>query len=1296
MLLKNHVFRPTCQVRSYRNFLFWLLLIALLSVRANSQAQPAVENFYQHGRFDPQQVAEEELYNLVSSEYQDTTDPAKQARLATRLLQLQWRRLWQAAAELPAETVVVGDPLDSIFQPTGEWQWSQPFLSPVTAPHPDAPRPVRAHYAPSVNGVARHGVRGVYPSLVPPNGTLVQQIYFPHDTVPEAVMIRFETASLVRDPERTIATSVRWTKQPEHIPATENRPNNFWAGTLPQQQGGHLLEVNLCDVGLCGQYSMIQGIEYSVIGGEAWFGQTVLRRPQVEIRSAKNYHVFSLQDEMAFDLIVHNFSASNTPYTLDLNVSDYDGTLLRHSDYAFTIPAKSSAREKLVLTPRDARYFVFEASLCESDAPVFHGYSATAVIAPNRTGRQDASKFGMMYWDQPGREMVELYEQLGVKLIVIFPERERLHLFDPQKFAVMPMFWELPADNAQKAEKLAQAIQPYLAAGQRMFSNFWETDLRVPPNVFAPHMRRFYQIITQIAPEARVGIGGLAWFNIAYLNQLFQYAPDDAPFFDFLTAMLYNTPSPPEFSGIRQETSALSSILHAHNRSDAELWNVEWSYFDMLNLDGGFWLNRGLPRSLIAPYTIRHHLVGFASGIDRMVPGTCVRKCRTPLTKNYGHAMVGAAALRCDLTPLPLLPAYSVMTRMLEGKQYVRSLRQHPNLIGQLYRARDDRYTTLTSSPTVLVVWSLFGIEHIAIPLLPSDAQAETQVTLLNMVGDVTTQSTYNGNLHLAVSPEPTYVLLDSAPPDSLTSFRVDARDVLLTVEPSSVALGPELPATIRLTYHLTNPGWHAVHGALRLSTPNWLEVLDVKVHYPTERRAQLASQMLSGEQTAPREQAGQATAQIWLGRSHAVKVTYDVRIPEPIPRRTYYEQIALTGQPDFPINAVFESQGPVIARARSSVRWRAPLSLTMRPVVAEKTALHTPRLRIQLTNHSQQDRQGTVNVKLQGKLQAEPDQVAFTLAPGQTQTHIVQLKGKPVKAETYPLPSVDTRLQRRTQNVALTQGQRIYPGHYRQKDGYLVSHGVGEGFVVETLVYDQFGYETRQSRGFAFRPAVKAQTALTIDGDLHDWTGASPVFLDPQGRLSGLTFLAHDYGEPMQWTGNDDFSAAWQMMWDESFLYLAARTFDDQVMPQSRLGDFWDGDTLRFQIDPAPDKTKASPIPEPRDLLDIHTFECGLSTDGPVFRRMYPTHDQQAGPVESVRIAIEQAPDGLRYELAIPWDELAPLRPANDGGWLGLSLVFSEDDGSGRETRVNWFGGANGNGLARDPRLMGDVHFVR
>ena len=39
------------------------------------------------------------------------------------------------------------------------------------------------------------------------------------------------------------------------------------------------------------------------------------------------------------------------------------------------------------------------------------------------------------------------------------------------------------------------------------------------------------------------------------------------------------------------------------------------------------------------------------------------------------------------------------------------------------------------------------------------------------------------------------------------------------------------------------------------------------------------------------------------------------------------------------------------------------------------------------------------------------------------------------------------------------------------------------------------------------------------------------------------------------------------------------------------------------------------------------------------------------------------------------------------------MSVVFHDSDGHGRKTWINWFGGLGG--VAREPRLLGDVHFV-
>jgi len=1255
------------------------------SLFAASLEEQPVARFIKYGVFDPQQISEDELYQHIKAAYRQETDPEKLDTLGKRLLMLKWWKLWDTNFEMPLEMVVVGDPLEKYFRPSDNWQWLE------------IPPDVKSHYSVPVNGLAQHSINGVFPYILPVNGTLLQRVYLSKDNIPDQIALRIKTGFLFENQQQPVFVQARWSKQPEDQMATENRPRNFWAGTIPPAQspsenreGWHLLSVNLCDIGLCGRNRIIQGIEYYVNGAEARFGPTLIRRPPVEIRGTQAYHVFSEGDEMAFDILVHNASRFNEQYTVDVTVSDYNGTEIVHSTYHLDIPKKSARREKLMINPGNNRYFVFEYKLRKNDIPLYHGYSAAAVIVPNQTGRQKHSKFGMMYWVQPGKAMVKLYEKLGVKLMVIFPELYRLHLFDSQKFEIMPMIWALPEQSPQQATKLQQDIRPYLEANQHTFSNFWETDLRVPADIFAPNMRRFYQIIKQTDAAASVGIGGMAWFNVAYLTQLLQSSSE--PFFDFITVMLYNTPSPPEFSGIKQETTALTSLLEAYGRPETEIWNVEWSYFDNLNLDSGYWLNAGVPREFITPYTIRHHLLGFASGITKMLPGVNLFVGRTPLAKNYGHAMSlrKRSFTRYDLTPLPLFPAYSVMTRMLEGKEYTKTIGQNPNIICQVYRAADERYKSLSSSATVLSLWSLFGIEDLAIPLLNQSEDSESEVTLLTMVGDQTTQSTYDGTLHLSISPEPTYILLDQKTEKLVNTSEVLFTDSLLSGEPKTIEIPPESPATVKLTYHLYNPGWKALQGTLKLISPNWIDVLDIDIHYQNETAQKLASAILANSEA--HIASNPKSCEIWLGRQHTVDVTFEVRIPEHIRQNAHYEQIALTRQSSFPIAAVFENEGNAIARSMTTVRELPPLSVTMRPILSGKNDVNNPRLLVSITNHALKPRQGTLILKIPAPLQIDPQNVSFSLTSGQTKEFTFSLKRRSLQTGASTIETVDTQLNRISKQVG-NQGELLE--YYRREGGYFFSFGVGEGFVIEALVHNRQGYETRQSRGFAFRPAAKAKVPIVIDGQLNDWAEASPLFIHPDGRLSGLTFFARDYGGHMQWTGLDDFSAAWQMMWDESFLYLAIRTFDDQFVPQQPLGSFWNGDTISFQIDPAPDLTDASIIPAQRNLLDIHTFDCGLSKEGPVFRRKYATREKPVGLVKTAKVSIKQVPNGVIYELAIPWDELIPLRPAIEK-WMGFSLVFYEDDGFGRETRSNWFGGAGGNGLAREPRLMGDVHFVR
>ena len=57
-------------------------------------------------------------------------------------------------------------------------------------------------------------------------------------------------------------------------------------------------------------------------------------------------------------------------------------------------------------------------------------------------------------------------------------------------------------------------------------------------------------------------------------------------------------------------------------------------------------------------------------------------------------------------------------------------------------------------------------------------------------------------------------------------------------------------------------------------------------------------------------------------------------------------------------------------------------------------------------------------------------------------------------------------------------------------------------------------------------------------------------------------------------------------------------------------------------------------------------------------------------------RIAAKPLPGsagGRRYEVAIPWAQLAPFQPAA-GANLGMTMILNEDDGDGRAGFMGWF----------------------
>ncbi len=92
---------------------------------------------------------------------------------------------------------------------------------------------------------------------------------------------------------------------------------------------------------------------------------------------------------------------------------------------------------------------------------------------------------------------------------------------------------------------------------------------------------------------------------------------------------------------------------------------------------------------------------------------------------------------------------------------------------------------------------------------------------------------------------------------------------------------------------------------------------------------------------------------------------------------------------------------------------------------------------------------------------------------------------------------------------------------------------------------------------------AYRASAPLLIDGNLADWEGAAFKLV---GRRQDVL-----RGE---WTGPDDLTCTWSVLWDDTTFYFAAAIRDDVLVEATDSQQPWTGDCIFLYIDADVDGT--------------------------------------------------------------------------------------------------------------------------
>lgn len=176
---------------------------------------------------------------------------------------------------------------------------------------------------------------------------------------------------------------------------------------------------------------------------------------------------------------------------------------------------------------------------------------------------------------------------------------------------------------------------------------------------------------------------------------------------------------------------------------------------------------------------------------------------------------------------------------------------------------------------------------------------------------------------------------------------------------------------------------------------------------------------------------------------------------------------------------------------------------------------------------------------------------------------------------------------------------------------------------------------------------------APKIDANLDEWSKRPYIELKDSSFLYPPDALSHN-----TWTGTGDLSAKVWTGWDEKNFYFAADVTDDLHLNTSKEKDIYSGDSIQMAFDPASNAIVSETAGYDKDDLDF-AFGYNSKENKVSFYQYYqlPPHTP-----EGVECAIKRDGTSTKYEIKIPFELLAPMKPT-EGTALGYNFTIFDCD---------------------------------
>ncbi len=197
--------------------------------------------------------------------------------------------------------------------------------------------------------------------------------------------------------------------------------------------------------------------------------------------------------------------------------------------------------------------------------------------------------------------------------------------------------------------------------------------------------------------------------------------------------------------------------------------------------------------------------------------------------------------------------------------------------------------------------------------------------------------------------------------------------------------------------------------------------------------------------------------------------------------------------------------------------------------------------------------------------------------------------------------------------------------------------------------------------------PVYKIGRPIKIDGSLQDWSKYETFNLDSASHL-----------ELGNISNGEDISANVSLMWDENYLYLGARVYDQEVLCLKTEKNLFMSDCMELYIDPDGDDLIWG---YPKD------FEIGISPSSPnKSPQIWAWFQNRAPTPQEVKYAAHLEKDGYTIEAQIAWNFLSPefakrLKEEKETLWtdgipLKMSVAVHDLDSKDdtQDAKINWY----------------------